>query len=410
MLNTIFRHKVLWILCLLIAGLQIPQSEAKWLEATGQARIMHQDLVSARRTAIRDAIQQLSLRAGADVSSFQQMTDGAITADNLRVSSNGTVQDINILDEVVQGNVLTLTIEADVLVDAQSCGHESSNAYLRSAAVASFYLEDPQSASFGGFYDISQKLPADLSQRLNNFEHVKALNASGFQVYTSPKTIPTSVTTTGTLTTAITASNQLGVQYVISGVIRDISMARPDLLRTKSYFSQVKDKMEHGDNRFERRFQMDIYVHDGFSGAMVYTRRYETLGNWNVPLEEKPGFGSVAFWKSDYGQKVSDVFDRVVDDLNSSLSCQPFMAKVTRTEGKKIYIDAGAGDGLRPGDTLNLYRLSTFYDANQNAYTELENTKIVVTLKKVQPFFSRGVVSTETDKLGIQQGDIVIAW
>lgn len=65
---------------------------------------------------------------------------------------------------------------------------------------------------------------------------------------------------------------------------------------------------------------------------------------------------------------------------------------------------------LRPGDTLSLYRLSTFYDANQNAYTELENTKIVVTLKKVQPFFSRGIISTETDKLGIQQGDVVIAW
>lgn len=409
MLNTIFRHKVLWILCLLI-GLETPQAEAKWLEATGQAKIVHQDLVSARRTAIRDAVQQLSLQAGADVSSFQQMTDGAITADNLRVSSNGTVQDINILKEEVKGDILTLTIQADVLMKDQSCGNESSNAYLRSAAVTSFYLEDPQSASFGGFYNISQKLPADLSRRLSSYQRVKALDASGFQVYTSPKTIPTSVTTEGTLTTAISASNKLGVQYVISGVIRDISMARPDLLRTKSYFGQIKDKMEHGDNRFERRFQMDIYVHDGFSGAMVYSQRYDTLGNWNVPLDEKPGFGSVPFWKSDYGQQVSDVFNEVVEDLNSSLSCQPFMAKVTRTAGKKIYIDAGAGDGLRPGDTLNLYRLSTFYDANQNAYTELENTKIVVTLKKVQPAFSNGVISTETDKLGIQQGDVVIAW
>ncbi len=409
MLNTLFRHKVLWILCLIV-GLETPQAEAKWLEATGQAKIVHQDLVSARRTAIRDAVQQLSLQAGADVSSFQQMTGGAITADNLRVSSNGTVQDINIIKEEVKGDILTLTIEADVLIKDQSCGNESSNAYLRSAAITSFYLEDPQSASFGGFYNISQALPADLSRRLGSYQKVKALDASGFQVYTSPKTIPTSVTTEGTLTTAISASGQLGVQYVVSGVIRDISMARPDLLRTKSYFGQIKDKMEHGDNRFERRFQMDIYVHDGFSGAMVYSQRYETLGNWNVPLEEKPGFGSVAFWKSDYGQQVSDVFDEVVSDLNSTLSCQPFMAKVTRTEGKKIYIDAGAGEGLRPGDTLNLYRLSTFYDANQNAYTELENTKIVVTLKKVQPFFSRGEISTETDKLGIQQGDVVIAW
>ncbi|MFG1490401.1 flagellar assembly protein T N-terminal domain-containing protein, partial [Oceanospirillum sp. HFRX-1_2] len=121
MLNTLFRHKVLWILCLVI-GLETPQAEAKWLEATGQAKIVHQDLVSARRIAIRDAVQQLSLQAGADVSSFQQMTDGAITADNLRVSSNGTVQDINILKEEVKGDTLMLTIEADVLINDQSCG------------------------------------------------------------------------------------------------------------------------------------------------------------------------------------------------------------------------------------------------------------------------------------------------
>lgn len=150
MLNTLFRHKVLWILCLIL-GFETPQAEAKWLEATGQAKIVHQDLVSARRIAIRDAVQQLSLQAGADVSSVQQMTDGAITADNLRVSSNGTVQDINILKEEVKGDILTLTIEADVLVKDQSCGNGSSNGYLRSAAVTSFYLEDPQSASLAAF-------------------------------------------------------------------------------------------------------------------------------------------------------------------------------------------------------------------------------------------------------------------
>lgn len=409
MFNTKFRHRVLCTLGLLI-GMETSIAEAKWLEATGQAKILHQDLVSARREAIKDAVQQLSLQAGADVSSFQEVTNGSVTSDNVRVSSNGTVQDINIISEVVNGDTLTLTVEADVLIKDQSCGNESSNNYQRSAALTSFYLEDPQSASFGGFYNISQALPADLSRRLSSYQQVKALDASGFQIYTSPKTIPTSVTTEGTLTTAISASGQLGVQYVVSGVIRDISMARPDLLRTKSYFGQVKDKMEHGDNRFERRFQMDIYVHDGFSGSLVYSQRYETLGNWNVPLTEKPGFGSVSFWKSDYGEKVNDVLSTVVKDLNSNLSCQPFMAKITRTEGKKIYIDAGAGEGLRPGDTLNLYRLSTFYDANQNAYTELENTKMVVTLKKVQPFFSHGVISTETDKLGVQQGDVVIAW
>ncbi len=403
------RHNILKGLGLTLA-LSSFQAEAKWLEATGQASIQHQDLVSARRAAIRDAIQQVSLQAGADVSSFQQMTDGAITADNLRVSSNGTVQDINILKEEIRDGIMYLTISADVITENNTCGTESSNDYLRSAAISSFYLADPQSTTFGGFYKISQKLPADLSRRLSSQQRLRVLDASEFQVYNRPETIPTSVTEQGTLTTAVSTAGKLGVQYVVSGVIRDISMVRPDLLREKSYIEQIRDKMQYEDKRFERRFQMDIYVHDGFSGSMVYSQRYDTQGNWNVPLNEKPGFGAISFWNSDYGQKVNTVMEQAAEDLQASLGCQPFMAKITRTDGRNVYINSGADAGLRPGDTLNIYRLSTFYDNQQNPYTELENVKLVLTLKKVQPFFARGQVATDPDKIGIQQGDVVIAW
>ncbi|WP_028300856.1 flagellar assembly protein T N-terminal domain-containing protein [Oceanospirillum beijerinckii] len=403
------RHNILKGLGLTLA-LSSFQAEAKWLEATGQASIQHQDLVSARRAAIRDAIQQVSLQAGADVSSFQQMTDGAITADNLRVSSNGSVQDINILKEEIKDGIMYLTISADVITENNTCGTESSNDYLRSAAISSFYLADPQSSTFGGLYKISQKLPADLSRRLSSQQRLRVLDASEFQVYNRPEAIPTSVTEQGTLTTAVSTAGKLGVQYVVSGVIRDISMVRPDLLREKSYIDQIRDKMEYEDKRFERRFQMDIYVHDGFSGSMVYSQRYDTQGNWNIPLNEKPGFGAISFWNSDYGQKVNKVMEQAAEDLQASLGCQPFMAKITRTDGRNIYINSGADAGLRPGDTLNIYRLSTFYDNQQNPYTELENVKLVLTLKKVQPFFARGQVATDPDKIGIQQGDVVIAW
>ncbi|OPX55491.1 hypothetical protein BTE48_08880 [Oceanospirillum multiglobuliferum] len=403
-----FSHKLLRVLGIATL-LNVSQAEAKWIEAIGQATIEHQDLVSARRVAIRDAVQQVTLQAGADISSYQQVTDGAITADNLRVSSNGKVQDINILKEEVKDGVLYLTIQADI-VETKSCADAFSNGYQRSAAVTSFYLADPTSANFGGLYQIGQKLPADIARRLGSYQKIKVLDASNFQLYTNPATIPTSVTTLGTLTNAVSAATQLGVQYVISGVIRDLSMGRPDLLKTKSYAEQIKDRMQYQDKRFERRFQLDLYVHDGFSGSMVYNQRYDVSGNWTVPLTEKVGFGSSAFWASDYGNQVDKILEESIKDLHGSLGCQPFMAKVIRTEGKNIYIDAGADSGLRPGDTLNLYRSNTFYDANQTPYTELENVKIVLTLKKVQPFFSKGVVSTETDQLGIQQGDAVIAW
>ena len=102
--------------------------------------------------------------------------------------------------------------------------------------------------------------------------------------------------------------------------------------------------------------------------------------------------------------------EQAAEDLQASLGCQPFMAKITRTDGRNVYINSGADAGLRPGDTLNIYRLSTFYDNQQNPYTELENVKLVLTLKKVQPFFARGQVATDPDKIGIQQGDVVIAW
>lgn len=387
------------------------QAQADWVEVSGSAQVRHQDLVSARRAAIRDALRQASLQGGAVVNSHQQMTDGAISRDNVSVSTMGYVDEMTVLSEEVRDGIMYVTVKANLTAQEQTCqGGGYANGYRRSLAVTNFYLQTPEEAKMGDLFDISEKLPQELLRRLQGQRHLRMLDASQYQMYNSLDTIPTSISDRGTLTNAVEASNRLGAQYVLSGVIREMGMEHPELAGERPFFDGLVERVRYQDERFARRFAVDLYIHDGFSGTLVATHHFETGGNWNINRLQKVGFASPAFWNTDYGQHIDALIEQMVSGLEDEIGCQPFMARITRTDGKKLYIDTGADAGLKPGDTLNVYRLSTFYDNTQREFVEMQNVDMVMTVDRVQPRFSRGTIAALPIVENIQQGDIVVAW
>ena len=141
----------------------------------------------------------------------------------------------------------------------------------------------------------------------------------------------------------------------------------PELASERSVIEGLYERTRYKGERFARELRVDLFIHDGFSGELVTSRSYSTQGNWTENRTEKVGFANPRFWRTDYGQKVDELIEQMVSDLNVQVGCQPFMARITRTDNKRLYIDAGSDAGLRPGDTLNVYRLNTFYDNTQRA-------------------------------------------
>ena len=376
------------------------------VEVEGQAPVTG-NINHARQQALEDAMRQASLRAEAHVVSTQLMSKGVMKQDDIKLKGKGSIKDVEILWEDSLNGIYSVAIRADVK-PVQMCQSKGNN--LRKAvAITGFGLVSPKQTSLGQLQNIEQDLARVFINTLNDSGQMHALDASHIGLYENPAYAPSSQNQQRHLTTSMALAQNLGAQYIVSGIVRGL-----DTLST------VADKAPDdspwlslvglGEEPAERQFVIDVFVHDGFSGALIFSNSYATQGRWNLDRMANVRFASPAFWQSQYGHAVKDLLAGAIDDVSMSLRCQPFMAKIIKTEGKRLHIEALAGAGIRPGDKFSIYRSGTFYNLDLEPRIELTNTDMKATVKQVQPQFIVADLTMSAQQLSIQRDDIVIAW
>lgn len=373
---------------------------AEVVQVTGRAAI-EGSLSYAREQAMKDALHQASLQAGAQVSGMQLMEKGVISTDTVRLSTRSQISNVDVLYEDTSDGLYEVTIRADV--DEAALCPASAQSYRKAVAVAGFGLAKPQQATLGRLDNIEQALPRWLASELNASGGVHALDATRISLYQDPRRAPSAETAQQRLTTSVALATQLGAQYVVSGVVRDLALHTPSnngLVGRLTGFSHSP----------VRDFVMDVFVHDGLSGAMLFQRSYRTEGQWEAARNAKTGFATPQFWATTYGAKVADILERAAGDVNEMLRCQPFMARIVRARGNRLHIEASATAGLRPGDTLKVYRTGNLYNLDLEPRTELTDMAAEVVVKQVQPQFIIAELDGPAERLAIQRDDMVIAW
>lgn len=384
----------------------ISLADALIVEVEGQAPITA-NINYARQQALEDAMRQASIRAEAHVVSTQLMSKGAMTKDEVSLKSEGRVKDVVVLWEEALDGIYSVTIRADVK-PVQMCQNQG-NSFRKAVAVTGFGLVSPKQTSLGQLQNIEQDLARVFINTLNDSGQMHALDASHIGLYENPRNAPSIQNQQRHLTTSMTLAQNLGAQYIVSGIVRGLdtlSEAADSIEKEGSWLSLVG----MGDTPAERQFAIDIFVHDGFSGALIFSNSYATQGEWNIDRMESVRFASPAFWKSNYGHSVKDLLSLAIDDVSMSLRCQPFMAKIIKADGKRLHIEALAGAGIRPGDKFSIYRSGTFYNLDLEPRIELTNTDLKATVKQVQPQFIVADLAMSAQQLSIQRDDIVIAW
>jgi hypothetical protein len=381
-------------------------ANARWIQATGQAVIKNGQIDLAREAARKDALRDAAMKYGASVDSLDQMSNGSLIKSSLSVKASGRAKQVKILNEEQDGNLLKLHILAD-MVDTQSCSPNHIDGYRKKVAFVGFSMVKPDEATVGQIYDIERALPGILTNMMSGYKDVRGFQASNLRLYDDVVNAPTRMTHRRTLTKAIKLASQMGVQFVVSGVIRDLSLVSPSAYKSSrllnfARFVGLADKRRH--------FAIDVYIHDGFSGEILFQKTYQTTGNWSADLDASMGFGSPEFMKTDYGQHVGQLLARVADDIDDALKCQPFMTRITRVDGRTLQFDSGANSGVRPGDKLAVYRTLRLYEADLIQNTELTNVKAALTVSQVHPGFASGKLVVDAGRLNIQQDDMLIAW
>lgn len=378
------------------------------VRVTGQS-VIDSSVNLARENALEDALQLAALQGGVDIRSSQHMTMGRVSADDVRIDARSRVQLKEIVDEGRSGDVYQVTITAEVRPQAMCA--DSQQHYRKAIAVAGFSLISPQQASVGGLGNIEQALPQVLISALNGQAAVQALDASGVRLYADPRTAPAMENSQQRLTTSVALATRLGAQYVVSGVVRDLDMTGVSAaVSAEQQRVSWRDLLGMPQQYPQRQFAMEVFVHDGLSGALLFQRQYQTQGVWNVDTNRVIGFATPVFWKTRYGIEVQQLLSGVVDDVTEVLRCQPFMARIVATRGNRLHIEAGAVAGIHPGDRFQVYRTGTFYNLDLEPRTELTNMATEVVIKQVQPQFVVAELNASAEALSIQRDDLVIAW
>ncbi|MFC4258419.1 flagellar assembly protein T N-terminal domain-containing protein [Marinobacter lacisalsi] len=379
---------------------------ATMLEGTGIATIRGGDLEAARAEAREAAVRDVALQRDVRVSSKETVLNGRITDSQLTVSSRAQITNVQVVDERQIGNSLRVTVRAQVSDRADSCMAGEASDLKKRVAVTGFTIQQPEQARLGRLEDAGQMLPHMLQAGLQAEGNLQVLRASSTQLYPDVANAPTTRHFDNRLTNVINVAREMGAQFVVAGVIRDIGVENPAAWNT-SVLHKIGRGL--GATNTERRFIADMMIFDGFSGSPVYQKRFQTRGRWDAGKGKSSGFGSAGFLETAYGQAVNNLIGQMRDDIQGALACQPFMTRITRVDGQKVTLASGATAGLRPGDTLALYRSYSHFDS-PDATPELLEADIKVTLDNVFPEYANGLIPQYGSLENIQRGDIAIIW
>ncbi|PAV26587.1 flagellar assembly T-like protein [Tamilnaduibacter salinus] len=392
---------LVWLCLLMIAW----PASAQWVRGTGEAAIENGNVAEAREKAREAALRDAALKREATISSQDTMKDGRLTESRLTVSAQARARHVQVIREEREGGVLRLTIEADLTGQGQC---EANDAYRmqKRVAVTGFPVAEPDQGRVGRLEDAGRVVSARLGRALQAEGRVQVLNAHRMQLFGNVGNAPTHQRFDNSLSNVVNVARELDAQFVVAGVIRDMSLVEPD-----AWGTSVLDQMQRGiglaDTR--RRFVVDLMVYDGYSGSPVYQERLSRVADWDEGINVSEGLGSDALRNTDYGRVVAGAVEAMGSAVQQSLACQPFITRIRRVDGRQVQLSSGATAGLRPGDKLHLYR-SFRYSDQPDAMPELRDTGRIMSVNNVHPNFSSGVMNAQGGQVNLQQDDVAIIW
>lgn len=399
---------------LLLAGL------AAAAEFEGIAPLGMDGVAAARQAAIRDALDNASLSAGAQISAATS-GNGVRQADALQVRGQ-PVGAYVLLREWQANGFYHVTLDVQPAPGAQATPSACGPTYRRKALVTRLSVLNPvHIADLPRFPD---ELQAELARRLEAQGQFLPQSSATEAAYVEQpnRSEPANPQWIRDL------ARRYGVQFVVGGVLRDAG------LEGERYVLSHGDDIRPGERKQElnlpllnffrpgikatpsvRRFEMDLLVFDGVSGAQIGRHRLagktdsSMLSGSEVVFDPSVAVGTQRFFASGFGKLVDARLNEAVDSLYRDIQCIPFSARVTRVEPGRVMVDAGGTSKIATGDRLQVYRLrpgARGVDASGQSGQlgwpeELAGSLII---REVQPLFATGVPE---GALRIEVGDYV---
>jgi hypothetical protein len=359
---------------------------AIWFEATGQAVIHNGEKEAARQQAMQEAIKQALLFSGASVKSIQSLVNGLLEDDRFEIRASGEVNNIELIDEIYHDDYVTVSIRADIFPQEALC---AASDYKKNIVTTWYNINKRQQAAVGNLYDFGKVLAEKIQEEAQNYANHSVIR-SVEPYYLTP-------IQRDKKSTAFSLARKTDSQYVLFGEIVEFGVETTKTSGLKFWKSdQVK-----------RNLTLSLSMYDGNSGEMVFQGTQNISAQWDFDPHMSINSNSRQLWDSTFGSATENVIQTVVQSLDESVSCLPAYGRVLKVLGESLSVNIGKLNGVKQGDTLTLFQMNQFYDAQnvQHRQFQLHPEQVIVR----QVFAETAVVASVTGAplANIQPNDFV---
>lgn len=327
---------------------------SQWYETTGHAQTSNTSVELARTQAIENALKKALLVSGASVSSVQQVVNGLLTQDQISIRASGSVNSIELVDEVHTNNIITVTIRADILPQDKKCFAVN---FKKSLLITRSHLLQREQANLGGIYLIDKAVVAKLAKRLNQQS-----------TFTKTTTILNNKTDFSRLNNSLASdeitqltqslSDSTDSQYIMFSEITNLSFNEQ---ATNSWLFWQQGV-------YPRNFAINFYLYNGLNGELVWQKSYQNTAPWTFTKRIKVDVYANPFWQSEYGVMIGNIIESVVKDIDENIMCEPSSGKIIQVKGNQVMINLGRDHGLKIGDEFSLLHLTNFTNSVGKSY------------------------------------------
>lgn len=297
----------------------------------GSAPITQGGIEDARRAAIDDAVNNASLQ-------LKRNNAAAML-----------ISDIKVVDEWQDAGRYHVQVLA-VLSDRQHC----ASPYRKKIVATGFPIMNTEQVSGTESQDLFSGIPREINNRLMETGDFIGRNLTNTILYRRPDMAPEIQPEDGPGNIALLRiASMHNAQFVLSGVIRDFRLESAEYVRGSGILAELKWMAR--DYVARRSIGIDVFVHDGFSGALLFQHRYTDSILGDVTLPTGYTVGSDRFNSTPAGHKISEIIQQASEDIHQLFGCYPFAARVLQASNNRVVIAAGAQDKIRMGDKLMVY-------------------------------------------------------
>lgn len=389
---TRFGSFILTVVLALVFALTSFASNALWYEAQGHAVIENNDVQAAKMEATQNALKKALLVAGASVSSIRQVVNGLLVENEFNIRASGNINSVDLINETRTGNLLTVSIRADILPQQRQC---FSSDYRKPLVITKSHIRHRDHAIVGELFDLdyafSQKLKShfqDHSQFIDSRVYLDAKNGFARLLKSDDsdelQRLP------------VTIAQRTDSQFVVFTEITDLSLSKNDGEGSLLFWQE---------KHYPRNFGANVYLFSGSNGELVHQQSYSDTAMWDYDKRDVVNVNNSDFWHSRYGAMLTTVMDKITNDIDQSLMCEPSRASILSVNNNQITINLGSHNGVKIGDELTLMHETNFISNDgrlRKSYTVSEHQVVVTNLTRN----IATAATTDNKNLGnIQKGD-----